>query len=453
MMEIGTVPMEVATLVDLLDVHPNVTASASVGDAFAVDVGEYRLALATDPGCEQELAERLPYASGFEPHPVARTLLHVARHIARRLRGTPGKPFRVPRPAQGLRAPRITTIRTPNGHFQMTLGLRAATGTRVHLCHPDPRTRLTIANVLRGTDDLRVVGSTAHLDDFLLRKGGRYDLLVVHADEAVGIEFPHPDQVLVIGSSPLPSLRSVRAPGAEDIPSVRDWTREVLLPKLNEPVAQPVRPPSPISVPPVKPRRVSRIRKPISIVAIAASTGGPDALLRVLKGLPADFPLPIVLVQHMSEKFTEGFAARINRNVALEVRQAVDGDRPVPGTVLLAPGGHHLEVSRDGGGWRVQLTDGPHEHGCRPAADVMFRSLECAKGEVLAVVLTGMGEDGGQGAKDLFDAGATVLAQDQASSVVWGMPGAVVRRGAADEVISLHRIPERIQHWVNHASD
>lgn len=446
--ETSTVPMEVAALVEVLDIPPHPAASAAVGPAYAVDVGEYRLALAVDGGCEQELAQRFPYASGQETHPVARTLLHIALHIARRLRGTPGKPFRIPRPSQGLKAPRVTTIRTPNGHFQMTLGLRAATGTRVHLCHPDPRTRLTIANVLRGADDIRVVGSTAHLDDFLLRKGGRYDLLVVCGTEAARMDFPNPSQVLVVGASTDAAVRKVQGPKSKDIPDVREWAKATLLPRLYEPVAQPARAPAPVSVPPVKPRRVSRVRKPISIVAIAASTGGPDALLQVLKSIPADFKLPIVLVQHMSEKFTEGFAARMDRNVPLKVRQAVERDRPQAGTVLLAPGGHHMLVGRDTQGWVVTLSDGPHEHGCRPAADVTFRSLESAHGEVLAVVLTGMGEDGGAGAKQLFDAGATVIAQDQASSVVWGMPGAVVRRGGADEVVSLGRIAERIQHWV-----
>ncbi|MBL7254612.1 protein-glutamate methylesterase/protein-glutamine glutaminase [Paractinoplanes lichenicola] len=179
----------------------------------------------------------------------------------------------------------------------------------------------------------------------------------------------------------------------------------------------------------------------IDILAIGSSTGGPDALTKVLQGIPADIPVPIVITQHMPPVFTKMFAERLDRSTPLRVVEAGDGMELAPGWAYIAPGDHHLVFHRRGTATLTQLSGAPPENSCRPAVDVMFRSVAALYGaSTYAAVLTGMGHDGRGGAKVLRDAGAEVLAQDEATSVVWGMPGAVVGAGLADEILPLDRI-------------
>ncbi|MBO3740610.1 protein-glutamate methylesterase/protein-glutamine glutaminase [Actinoplanes flavus] len=179
----------------------------------------------------------------------------------------------------------------------------------------------------------------------------------------------------------------------------------------------------------------------VDILAIGSSTGGPDALTKVLLGLPADLPVPIVITQHMPPVFTKMFAERLDRSTPLKVVEAGEGMELTAGTVYIAPGDRHLVFERRGTATLTQLSGAPPENSCRPAVDVMFRSVAALYGgSVFATVLTGMGQDGRSGAKVLRDSGAEVLAQDEATSVVWGMPGAVVGAGLADEILPLDRI-------------
>ncbi|MBW6432949.1 chemotaxis response regulator protein-glutamate methylesterase [Actinoplanes hulinensis] len=179
----------------------------------------------------------------------------------------------------------------------------------------------------------------------------------------------------------------------------------------------------------------------IDILAIGSSTGGPDALTKVLLGLPTDLPVPIVITQHMPPVFTKMFAERLDRSTPLRVLEAGEGMELAAGTVYIAPGDRHLVFERRGTATVTQLSGAPPENSCRPAVDVMFRSVAALYGGLAyAAVLTGMGQDGRSGAKVLRDSGAEVLAQDEASSVVWGMPGAVVGAGLADEILPLDRI-------------
>jgi two-component system chemotaxis response regulator CheB len=179
----------------------------------------------------------------------------------------------------------------------------------------------------------------------------------------------------------------------------------------------------------------------IEILAIGSSTGGPDALTKVLLGLPADLPVPIVITQHMPPVFTKMFAERLDRSTPLKVVEAGEGMELSAGTVYIAPGDRHLVFQRRGVSTLTQLSTAPQENSCRPAVDVMFRSVAALYGgSCFATILTGMGQDGRGGAKVLRDSGAEVLAQDEATSVVWGMPGAVVAAGLADEVLPLDRI-------------
>ncbi|MGE0709866.1 MAG: chemotaxis response regulator protein-glutamate methylesterase [Planctomycetota bacterium] len=183
-----------------------------------------------------------------------------------------------------------------------------------------------------------------------------------------------------------------------------------------------------------------------SVVVLAASTGGPGALDLVLPPLARDLRVPVLVVQHMPPVFTRYFAERLTRKCGVPVREGEGGAPLEPGCIWVAPGGLHMSVVARGGRAELELSDAPPEHGCRPAADVLLRAAADVWGAgVLAVVLTGMGHDGRAGCARVRAAGGRVLAQDEQSSVVWGMPGEVVRAGLADEVLPLPLVAERIQ--------
>ncbi len=199
--------------------------------------------------------------------------------------------------------------------------------------------------------------------------------------------------------------------------------------------------------PPPRPLRPAPTGPPqsISIVAIGCSTGGPNALIEILPKLPADFPLPIVITQHMPPMFTKFLADRLSAMSKLSVREATEGAVIAPGVAWIAPGDHHLVLKTVGGRVIATLTKGPPENSCRPAVDVMMRSVvECYGPRVLSVILTGMGQDGLRGSEAVHDAGGSVFAQDEATSVVWGMPGFVARAGIASQVLPLDRIAQAI---------
>ena len=188
-----------------------------------------------------------------------------------------------------------------------------------------------------------------------------------------------------------------------------------------------------------------QVTRAVDAIVIGCSTGGPDALARLFAELPADLPVPVAVVQHMPPVFTTMLAARLDANSRLDVREAADGDVLRPGAALLAPGDHHLTIRREGDRVVARLTQDPPENFCRPAVDVLFRSaVEAYGGNVLAVVLTGMGQDGLVGTEQHVQRGAGVIAQDEATSVVWGMPGAVTEAGLATEVLPLDRIAGRL---------
>ncbi|MGY1843921.1 protein-glutamate methylesterase/protein-glutamine glutaminase [Modestobacter sp. SYSU DS0875] len=232
--------------------------------------------------------------------------------------------------------------------------------------------------------------------------------------------------------------------------------RQQLIPKIKALTGRPISSgpaaaPAPAAVAPRPPAPRTRAAKEPAVLVIGSSTGGPEALTKVLPLLPASLPVPVLLVQHMPPVFTRQFAQRLDRLCPLRVVEAVDGTPLAPGTVHIAPGDHHLTVSSSGGNKRTALNQAPPENFCRPAVDVLFRSAVAAyDGAVLAVVLTGMGSDGRIGAGQIRAAGGTVVAQDQATSVVWGMPGAVTQAGYADEVLPLGRVAEAITRLLPH---
>jgi two-component system chemotaxis response regulator CheB len=180
------------------------------------------------------------------------------------------------------------------------------------------------------------------------------------------------------------------------------------------------------------------------LIAIGSSTGGPEALQRLLEPLPAGMP-GMVIVQHMPPVFTASLAARLDRASALNVREARDGEPIETGTVLVAPGDRHLLVRKHGAGYRVELRDGPRIGLHKPSVDVLFRSVaEVAKGDAMGVILTGMGRDGAAGLAQMKAAGAHTIAQDEASCVVFGMPREAIAAGGASEVSPLDDIPRRL---------
>lgn len=180
------------------------------------------------------------------------------------------------------------------------------------------------------------------------------------------------------------------------------------------------------------------------IVAIGTSTGGTQALEAVLTALPRVCP-GIVIVQHMPEKFTASFAARLNSLCEIEVREAQDNDRVIPGLALIAPGGRHMLIKRSGAYYHVEVKDGPLVNRHRPSVDVLFRSVAKFAGKnATGIIMTGMGDDGARGLKEMHDAGAPTVAQDEATCVVFGMPKEAIKLGGAGRVMALQDIPTAI---------
>ena len=186
-------------------------------------------------------------------------------------------------------------------------------------------------------------------------------------------------------------------------------------------------------------------RNPPRLLAIGSSTGGPNALFSLVQQLSPKIPIPVVLTQHMPATFTPILAEHINRLGVLPCAEAKEGDAILPGRILLAPGDHHFLVRRQGAGLVAHITDTPPENFCRPSVDPMLRSAcEAVDGRVLVAMLTGMGQDGFLGTRKIIEAGGALVAQDEASSVVWGMPGVVAKAGLAHAVLPLSQIGAKL---------
>jgi two-component system, chemotaxis family, protein-glutamate methylesterase/glutaminase len=183
---------------------------------------------------------------------------------------------------------------------------------------------------------------------------------------------------------------------------------------------------------------------PTGVIAVGASTGGTEALRVFLAALPTDCP-PVVIVQHMPEGFTRAFAQRLNSECEIEVEEAQDGDRLQTGQALIAPGNRHMFVERSGGELIVRIVDGPLVSRHRPSVDVLFRSVATTVGSrAVGVIMTGMGDDGAQGLFEMKEAGADTIAQDEATSIVFGMPKNAISRGAVDIVVPLEQIANAV---------
>ncbi len=200
----------------------------------------------------------------------------------------------------------------------------------------------------------------------------------------------------------------------------------------------------PDAVMPPSSSKGAMLRTTNKVVAIGASTGGTEAIRDILMGLPADLP-GIVIVQHMPQRFTKLFAERLNKLCAMDVREAADGDRVIYGHALIAPGNYHMLLDRSGAEYYVKIKEGPQVNRHRPSVDVLFRSVARYAGKnAMGIILTGMGADGAAGLKEMKEAGALTMAQDERTSVVFGMPKEAIALGGAKEVLPLQKIPEAI---------
>ncbi len=233
--------------------------------------------------------------------------------------------------------------------------------------------------------------------------------------------------------------------------------REELIPKIKSLCPKPLAVPSISAAPPASlggskaklPPLASVSNQEVDILAIGISTGGPNALAEVLPRIPANFPVPIVIVQHMPPVFTKCLAERLSSQSAIPIQEAQPGQILSPGQAWIAPGDFHMTVHRKGTDVELLMNQDPQENSCRPAVDVLFRSVAEVYGpRVLAVILTGMGEDGRRGCELIQTKGGRVFVQDEATSVVWGMPGAVVKAGLAEKILPLSCVASELDRAV-----
>jgi two-component system, chemotaxis family, protein-glutamate methylesterase/glutaminase len=325
--------------------------------------------------------------------------------------------------------------------------------------------RRIMANVLSEDSDIRVVGTAASgraALDKIERLAPDIVTLDIEMPEMDGLETLrhlrrlHPRLPVIMFSTlteraaattlealSLGARDYVTKPaGAGSTSAALEAVRSQLVPKIKALVPRGPLTPAPARTARPEAAGVRPFRtNPHAILAIGASTGGPDALAAIVRELPADLPVPVTIVQHMPPIFTRLFAERLDRSSRLTVVEGQPDMRLDPGLVVVAPGDRHLLVVDDHGVPRIAISREARQNGCRPAVDVLFRSAAAVFGaRVLACVLTGMGQDGLRGSERLRADGAEIVVQDQATSVVWGMPGAIATAGLADRILPLPAI-------------
>ncbi|TFI51484.1 chemotaxis response regulator protein-glutamate methylesterase [Mastigocladus laminosus UU774] len=230
-----------------------------------------------------------------------------------------------------------------------------------------------------------------------------------------------------------------------NVEAINQHIREDLIPKIKVFGAVNSPSPKPITIAHAVAFPIRTKIDRVDVVAIGVSTGGPNALATLLCQLPANLSVPILIVQHMPAMFTKLLAERLSSKCQISVQEAVSGVIVEPGHIWIAPGDFHMVVQQDKAVVRLATHQKPPENSCRPSVDVLFRSVAQVYGAgTLAVILTGMGQDGLHGCQCIREVGGQVLAQDEASSVVWGMPGFVVNAGLADQVVGLDRMADEI---------
>ncbi|MUG95279.1 chemotaxis-specific protein-glutamate methyltransferase CheB [Scytonema sp. UIC 10036] len=327
--------------------------------------------------------------------------------------------------------------------------------------------RSRVSKILSGDPELEVVGVAAN-GRIALAKIPHVNpdvvLLDVEMPEMNGLEtlaairqiYPHLAVIMFSASTRTGAIATLEALslGASDyatkpsnlgsVEAINQHIRENLIPKIKVFGARA----TPLLTPITMHQTVSPVRtrvEQVNVVAIGVSTGGPNALATLLRELPSDFPVPILIVQHMPPMFTKLLAERLSSKCQIKVDEAIPGAVLEPGQAWIAPGNFHMVVQRDKTVVRLATHQKPPENSCRPSVDVLLRSVAQVYGAgALAVILTGMGQDGLHGCQCIREAGGQVLAQDKESSVVWGMPGLVVNAGLADRVVPLETMAAEI---------
>jgi two-component system chemotaxis response regulator CheB len=337
--------------------------------------------------------------------------------------------------------------------------MKSGAKIRVLIIDDSALVRRLIEDSLRGEDDIEVVGQAP--DPYVARE--KILALSPHV-VTLDIEMPRMDGLSFLKRlmhyRPLPAIiiSSLGQAGSQMALEALRWGAVEVLAKPSGPnslsfshgvLAAKVRAAAQAKLtvpgtPPAAPARWSGAGYRRKALLIGSSTGGPPAIETVLREFGAECP-PILIAQHIPAGFSRSFAERLDREMAMEVREAQNGDELRPGRVLIAPGNFHMLVSAAGGGYRVAVKDGPLVRYQRPSVDVLFRSAARALGrDCVAAILTGMGSDGAEGLLAIRQQGGWTIAQDEASSTVYGMPRAAVRLGAAAEVVSLRQMAERL---------
>lgn len=335
---------------------------------------------------------------------------------------------------------------------------------RVLVAEDSATVRELLVQILLGDPEIHVVGEAKNgVEALAMTKRLRPDVVTMdirmplmdgfEATKQIMVEAPTPIVIVtasIDGHEVEASMHALRVgaltliakPGSPGSPNFAETTRHFLATVKAMAQVRVVRhwPPPRLNAPPVAARSEPGPRA--RVVAMAASTGGPAALTQVLSELPGNFPAPVLVVQHISQGFLAGFAAWLNTSVSLRVKVAESGEPPQPHTIYLPPDDHHLGLDARGG---LLVSSAPAVGGFRPSASFLFQSVAAAHGAAtLAVVLTGMGQDGLEGLRAVRQAGGQVLVQDEETSVVFGMPGAAARAGLADAVLPLKEIAGRV---------
>ena len=327
---------------------------------------------------------------------------------------------------------------------------------RVLIVDDSPTVQSALTGVLSGAPDIEVVGTASdpfEAKDLILKKRPDVITLDIEMPRMDGITFLkrlmsfHPLPVIMISSYTREnSIRTLEALNAGAVDFVAKDMKTGFK-KLEYEIITKVRAAAQARIKPFvvfgkpgKPVPTAKIRSSDKIIAIGASTGGPLAIRRVLGSIPSNVN-GIVMVQHMPARFTKAFARQLDTSFPMEVKEAEHWDRLDRGKVLVAPGGRHLEVARDHNGYYVRVQDGQPVKHQRPSVDVLFHSVaKTAASSAIGILLTGMGNDGVDGLLAMKQAGAFTIAQDESTSVVFGMPGSAIERGAVEEVAALDDI-------------
>jgi two-component system chemotaxis response regulator CheB len=349
---------------------------------------------------------------------------------------------------------------------------------RVVVVDDSPTELLFLTSLFKSAEGMQVVGTGVNgMDAINLSKTLRPDIIVMDVimpkidglEATAHIMHEHPTPIVLISSTQNPAemnltfeaqragalsamvkpaltnndaceafLRTVRL--MSQVPLVRHWSK----PQSRIPVSTGTLPP--LGVTRERTAFSEEQLRRIRIIGIASSTGGPSVLVNILQSLSPDFPLPILIVQHVSRGFGAGLAEWLNGEVLLKVKLAQENERPKAGTVYIAPDDYHMEVSQDG---VIHLNQSPAYRGLRPSANPLFESLSKSYGkQALGIILTGMGDDGSVGMLHLYQAGGSTIAQDRQSCVVYGMPKEAIALGAVDVVLNPEQINFTLQQLV-----